>query len=97
MYVMKLRIVFPGIAAIDAEVEKVSLPGVMGIFTVLEGHAPVIAQLKQGVVVYHTSEGKQVVKIGGGHVRILDSRVTVSALQPEENMVAGNAEEEMKA
>lgn len=60
---------------VNAEVESVSLPGTEGAFTVLYDHAPLIASLTGGEIVFVTGGAEQRQKIAGGLVRVLDNKV----------------------
>lgn len=66
MIAMQLVIVTPNGVLCRAAVEKVSLPGALGAFTVLPGHAPLIAQLTEGRISYTsgTEEHEQEIKRG---------------------------------
>lgn len=47
---MQLEIITPERKVFAGEVEAVQLPGLDGLFQVLNGHAPIISALKEGVV-----------------------------------------------
>ncbi|MBN8531674.1 MAG: F0F1 ATP synthase subunit epsilon, partial [Alphaproteobacteria bacterium] len=47
-------------------VTMVVVPGVEGDFGVLPGHAPLISQVRPGVVDFHLTDG-DLVLLGGGH------------------------------
>lgn len=74
---MQLTIVAPGGVLCRAVVEKVSLPGALGTFTVLPGHAPLIAQLTAGKIRYTSGAKDGELEIRRGFVRI--ERDTVAA------------------
>lgn len=60
------------------EVEAVTLPGVLGSFTVLKNHAPLISVLAAGKVNYRTPEGaEKSVDIKGGLVDVDNNVVAV--------------------
>lgn len=61
----------------DGAVERVTLPGSCGPFTVLENHAPLISTLLQGVIVYWSGGKKAKIAIEGGIVEVRDNRVAV--------------------
>jgi len=48
---MKLEIITPESNVFSGEAKTVSLPGLDGIFQVLNNHAPVISALKKGVLI----------------------------------------------
>jgi F-type H+-transporting ATPase subunit epsilon len=70
---LKLKIVSPERVEFDGEVESVTVPGTMGNFEVLTGHAPIISSLQKGVVEY---DGKQL-PVTGGFVAVQKNEVSV--------------------
>lgn len=81
---MKLIILSPQKQIADVpEVSAVELPSVQGRFVVLNGHAPVIALLTEGVVRYDIEhqglEERHEVTIKGGFVEVKDDVITVCA------------------
>ena len=77
---MKLKLSISSIAhpRVDEEVTSVQLPGVRGRFAIYPGHAPLMAVLQRGEVVY-SQEGKPrrraisagVVRVKGDNVSLL--------------------------
>lgn len=47
---MQLEIITPEVKVFAGEAEAVQLPGLDGLFQVLNGHAPIISALKEGTV-----------------------------------------------
>lgn len=47
---MQLEIITPEVKVFAGEAEAVQLPGLDGLFQVMNGHAPIISALKEGVV-----------------------------------------------
>lgn len=74
---LKLKIVSPEKVVYDGPVEKVQVPGTMGLFEILENHAPLISSLEKGTIVYTTGEGQQEFAITGGFVAIKKNDVSV--------------------
>lgn len=74
---MYLTIVAPCGILCSTTVDKVSLPGEVGSFTVLRGHAPIIAHLTAGEVVYATGGAETRVAIRSGFVRVERDRIDV--------------------
>ncbi|MCF0203802.1 MAG: hypothetical protein HUK12_00590 [Muribaculaceae bacterium] len=74
---MTLKIISAQEIEFDGSVSKVTLPGVMGSFTVLENHAALIAALGAGTVTYVTNEGDQKREIKGGVADIKNNEVSV--------------------
>ena len=54
---MKLEIISADKILFKGDVQRVTLPGSLGIFTVLDHHAPLISTLTRGAVVYETDGG----------------------------------------
>jgi F-type H+-transporting ATPase subunit epsilon len=70
------RILFSG------QVESVIVPSVEGEMTVLAGHAPVVANLKPGIVLAQTDAGNgKEFFVGGGIVEINPAGLTILAEQ----------------
>ena len=62
------------------EVQRVTLPGGNGRFTVLPGHAPIISTLTAGDILYITADGKEIRQhINSGFAEISGNIVSVSA------------------
>ena len=74
---MTLKIISAQEIEFEGTVTKVTLPGAMGGFTVLENHAALIAALGSGSVVYSTEEGDQERAIKGGVADIKNNEVSV--------------------
>lgn len=74
---MKLEIISAEKVLFKGDVKRVTLPGSLGTFTVLEQHAPLISTLTHGDVVYDTSGGEKQLTIDSGVAEILDNRVVV--------------------
>lgn len=64
-------------------VEKVSFPGALGAFTVLPGHAPLIAQLTAGKIRYTSGAEEREQEILRGFVRIERDTVAANVELPE--------------
>lgn len=74
---MRLEIISAEKVLFKGEVSRVTLPGSMGNFTVLEQHAPLISTLTHGNVVYDTGGGPKQLTIDSGVVEVLDNKVVV--------------------
>ena len=64
---------------LERMVSKVSLPGTLGRFMVLENHAPLISSLEEGRIIYVSDNVEGNVDIASGFVEIADNKVTVCA------------------
>lgn len=75
-----LNLSSPEKALSGVEVQRVTLPGENGRFTVLSGHAPIISTLAEGDILYTAADGKETVQhIKSGFVEVRDNIVSVSA------------------
>ena len=54
---LQLTIVSPEKKLFQGEVNQVTLPGVMGSFTILPQHAPIVSSLTRGKILYVTADG----------------------------------------
>lgn len=74
---MKLEIISAEKVLFKGNVQRVTLPGSLGMFTVLEHHAPLISTLTHGEVVYEVGGTEKLLPIEAGVVEVLDDRVVV--------------------
>jgi len=61
----------------NGEVDSVTLPGVVGSFTILNNHAPIISVLKNGVITYKIGEDEEKIEINSGFVEAKQNVVSV--------------------
>lgn len=78
---MKLEIRTPANEVYAGEVSLVQLPGIDGLFEILEHHAPLVAALQKGQVKIETKEDKQTqtFDINGGVVEVFHDKILVLA------------------
>jgi F-type H+-transporting ATPase subunit epsilon len=76
---MILEILTPEKKLYSGEATLVQLPGIEGLFELLDSHAPLISALKSGMVKYKTAEGEKKLNITGGFVECLNNKVIVCA------------------
>ncbi len=77
---MNLEILTPERKLYSGEVYGVQLPGVDGLFEVLERHAPMVSALKAGqlkVLKSRSSHDHTLFTIQGGFVEVFHNKVTV--------------------
>ena len=79
---LHLQILSPEKCLFDGQVNKVSLPGTKGRFTVLPRHAPLISSLEKGVLNFSEVKGdnpnqgvEHIVSIHRGFVEVKDNEV----------------------
>ncbi len=97
---VEFELVSPARLLVSEPVEMVVVPGVEGDFGVLPGHAPVIAQVRPGVIDIH-GDGKVIRRIfvAGGFAEVTPERCTVLAeeAQPVEDIDGAEARERLAA
>jgi F-type H+-transporting ATPase subunit epsilon len=74
---MNLAIVTPESTTTVANVDKVSLPGSLGRFMVLQGHAPLISTLTKGVVRYSCNGDEVKLSVSSGVVEVQRDEVSL--------------------
>lgn len=76
---MKLTILSPEKTLLCEEVSYVELPGTIGRFVVLKGHAPVISSLGSGVVRYEVGGERKEIPVRGGFAEVRADNIKVCA------------------
>ena len=74
---MNLEIISPEKTIYSGKAEAITLPGLKGLFTILNRHAPIISGLKKGKVSYQVKGKKEEVIINEGFVEAEKNNVTV--------------------
>lgn len=76
---MQLEILTPEKNLFSGDVYGVQLPGIDGLFEVLEKHAPLVSALGDGhiKVIPQKNQNGNLYKISGGFVEVLNNRATV--------------------
>lgn len=75
---MTLEIISAHEVTFSGEVNMMTMPGVLGSFTVLKNHAPLISVLAPGTVKYTTPDGSDHEKeISGGLADVNDNKISV--------------------
>ncbi|HPY81706.1 MAG TPA: ATP synthase F1 subunit epsilon [Bacteroidales bacterium] len=77
---MTIEIIAPDKEIFKGDASQIQLPGVDGLFAILNLHAPLIALLKQGKIKI-TGENEQITQIDimGGVVEVKNNKVLVLA------------------
>ena len=90
---LKLTIVTPDATAYSADVEMVTMPGVVGEMGVLPEHVPLMTQMVPGEIIIrkdgqnsHFAVGEGVIEVGRNHVSILTD-LAIAADQIDEAKV----------
>lgn len=74
---LSVRILTPSQLLFEGQVESVTLPGSMGSFTVLKGHAPIISSLEKGKVTCSDADGIHEYAANGGFVEVKNDIVSI--------------------
>ena len=75
----RFELVSPERVLMSVDASEASVPGADGEFTVLAGHAPVIAALLPGVLHVTSSEGRKAIFVKGGFCDVTPEALTVLA------------------
>jgi F-type H+-transporting ATPase subunit epsilon len=76
---MTLEILTPDKKVFEGDVTSVTVPGTLGSFQILRGHAPIISTLEDGLVIIKDASGENIFNIKGGVVEVLDNKIIVLA------------------
>ena len=76
---LHFELVSPEKLLFSGGVEQVDVPGVEGDFGVLEGHAPLVATLRPGILTVHMADGAQKIVVLGGFAEVSDKGLTIVA------------------
>ncbi len=75
---MILEILTPEKKLFDGEVYGVQLPGISGLFEVLDKHAPLVSALGKGnLKILKTKSQSENFKIQGGFVEVMNNKTTI--------------------
>ncbi len=84
---MKLKIVTPKKIFFNGEVSLITVPGIVGPFTILEHHAPIISLLVKGVISFKNKDKNEISKlfIEDGLVEVSNNNVIICVELLDEN------------
>lgn len=74
---IELSVVTPGREVISTEADEITAPGWLGEFGVLPGHAPFLALIRSGELMYRQGAERHHLAVGFGFVEVLPGKVTV--------------------
>ena len=74
---LHLSIVSPEKSLFEGEVDRVSLPGVQGSFSILPHHAPIVSALGAGTIAYAADGAEHTLDIQSGFVEMSHNDVSV--------------------
>jgi len=75
---LQLKIVSPERVEYDGEAVSVRVPGTLGQFEILQGHAPIISSLQKGVVEFVVAQGdRHELNVTGGFVEVKKDEVSL--------------------
>ena len=76
---LPLRIVTPEKVAWEGEVDSLTVPAWDGGLGILPGHAPLLAQMREGVVHIREKGEERLLAVSGGFVEVLNGRASLFA------------------
>lgn len=77
---MQVELITPEQVAFSARAQMVVVPGTLGDFGVLPGHAPFVSTIRPGIITIDTEDGKKRrVAVVGGVAEVVPERCTVLA------------------
>ncbi len=75
---LTLKVISPEKVIFTGQVDSVVVPGTLGEFEILVGHAPLISSLEKGVVTYQPTDGKKTrLGIMGGFVEVQKNEISL--------------------
>lgn len=74
---LRLEVVTPERSFLAADVNSVTVPGVMGEFGILPGHTPVLSLLKPGIVTFDDGVSVKQFMVAEGFVEVADDAVNI--------------------
>ena len=77
--VIHIVVLTPEKTILDVYASKVSLPGSLGSFVVLNNHAPLISSLEKGYIIYEVAGAEHRLMITTGFVEVCNNEVIVCA------------------
>ncbi len=80
---LQLEIVTPTRQLFVGEVDEVTVPGLEGYLGILPGHAPLLSELKVGVLSFRVGSERTRLYCGWGFVEVLPGQVSVLAEHAE--------------
>ena len=81
---MQIQVVTPTGTVLDAEVQEVTVPGVVGELGILPGHLPIITALEIGELTVRSSEGRRHFAVNGGFLEMAHNKIIVVTETAEE-------------
>ena len=76
---MQLEILTPDKSIFAGEAIAVNVPGILGSFEILAGHAALVSALGTGTLVIRHAKEEQSYQLDGGVVEVLNDKVTILA------------------
>ena len=80
---IQLEIVAPDRLVFSGEVQEVTIPGAEGYLGILPGHAPLLSELKTGIISYPEGGDRVQLFCSSGFAEVLPDRVIVLAEEVE--------------
>lgn len=78
---LNLTIVSPDGVLFEGKVKNIHLPGIMGQFSIMPQHAPLITQLDKGVITFYDNDLKKEINIKSGFIDVKHDVVSICVEQ----------------
>ncbi len=76
---MQVQLITPEATFFSGEAQLVQVPGTLGDFGVLDGHAPFLSTIRPGVITIETAEGARKMAVAGGIAEVQPERLILLA------------------
>jgi len=76
---MVVELLTPEAKVYTGSATRIQLPGIDGLFEVLENHAPLISALKAGAVKITNKNDVKTIQITGGFAEVLNNNIVILA------------------
>ena len=78
---MNLEIIDPTGIVYNGEAEKITIPGILGILGILEGHTKLITPLQSGVITIKGEAGDTYYQVDSGYAHICPNKCQILSLE----------------
>ncbi len=76
---MQVQLITPEATFFSGDAQLVQVPGTLGDFGVLDGHAPFLSTIRPGVITIETAEGARKMAVAGGIAEVQPERLILLA------------------
>ena len=80
---MDMSVITPQGVTNHKEVDRITIPGSLGTFTILKGHAPLISKITKGKINFRTNNNTEEIEVENGIVEVKNNTVRLFMEQSE--------------